>query len=42
MGSNGIREGSELRGLLWEAGKARWVSKQKHVADTEGRLEGEV
>lgn len=39
MGSNGIREGSEQHVLLWEAGKARRIPKQKHVGDTEGKLE---
>lgn len=42
MDSNGIREGSEQPVLLWEAGKACWIPKQKHVGDTEGKLEGEA
>lgn len=37
MDSDGIREGSEQHVLLWEAGKAWWMPKQKHVGDTEGK-----
>lgn len=34
--------GSERRVFRWEAEEALWIPEQKHVEDTEWKLEGEA